>query len=212
MSVKRVPGKVRAEHLKCNRAAWETGIAASNKQDGNKYLDDQEACEAIRYGRRDTLDYNGCEVIALYNLLIALGKPADLPELIAHFEKRGIAWGGAYGTSPRAILKFLRKRGFHYELLLREKANDEHLVAMEDRFEAFIFVTYNDPNNLDEYVHTMCITKEQYETCEKEPEKIGYKIHNDLEGNKQYASLKEALLGYRGGKSAWICVIGVERK
>ncbi len=59
-----------------------------------------------------TLDYNGCELIAIYNALQALGKARKLSKIIYDFEIHGDMWlNGVFGTKPQAIGSYIRSCG-----------------------------------------------------------------------------------------------------
>ena len=59
-----------------------------------------------------TLDYNGCELIAIYNALRALGKTRKLSKIIYDFEFNGAMWlNGVFGTKPQAIGSYIRSCG-----------------------------------------------------------------------------------------------------
>ena len=62
---------------------------------------------------------NGCEVIAAYNVLLALGRPEPLPNLAAELEERGLLFNGFGGTNLPAVTAFFRRRGFAMDLLRR---------------------------------------------------------------------------------------------
>lgn len=54
---------------------------------------------------------NGCEVIAVYNVLLTLGRPAPLAELADALERRGLLLNGYGGTHLAAVAAELRRRG-----------------------------------------------------------------------------------------------------
>lgn len=59
----------------------------------------------------------GCEVAAVYNLMIFLDRPEMLSETIYNFEKWSIEYAvgwGYLGSNPRQIYKYLRNRGIAY--------------------------------------------------------------------------------------------------
>ena len=52
---------------------------------------------------------NGCELIAIYNVLYAMGKKRDLANIIYDFEINGGIWmEGMFGTKPSAVGKYLK--------------------------------------------------------------------------------------------------------
>ncbi len=60
----------------------------------------------------------GCEVAAIYNLMIDLGKPQMLSQVIYDFEKWAIeyafAWGN-FGSEPRKLYRYLKHKDIPYK-------------------------------------------------------------------------------------------------
>ena len=59
---------------------------------------------------KNTMDNNGCEVIAVYNSLRTLGNPEDIRDLAKHFENDGQMLGGYFGTNPYAAGRFFKRK------------------------------------------------------------------------------------------------------
>ena len=62
---------------------------------------------------------NGCEVIAVYNALLALGRPEPLHAVAAELEEKGLLFNGFGGTNLPAVAAFFRRRGIGLTLLRR---------------------------------------------------------------------------------------------
>jgi len=74
------------------------------------------AVKALRYGAFSA-DYNGCAVIATYNLLQLLGKPAPMSQLIKEFVNCSAdTLFGLLGTNSFMLGLVLRKHGVRYKL------------------------------------------------------------------------------------------------
>lgn len=59
-----------------------------------------------------TAGFAGCGPISVYNVLVLLGRPASLAEVIFSFERsRALALGGRAGSAPRAVGRALRRQG-----------------------------------------------------------------------------------------------------
>lgn len=177
------------------------------------YIEHQAALTNMIYGRNYSADYNSCEIIALYNALrsfIADEKDINaisFPKLLTQFEKRGITWGGAYGTSPFALFKYFKMAGFDikgysYRQWMRICAKEKDRADFENVFDTFIFMAYNNAKTVKDMIHTMCITKENGQ----------YKIHNDYEGSRSYDSLFSAVTGYKNGQSRLIIIFGIRKQ
>ena len=81
--------------------------------------------DLLRYGIY-RMRFNGCEVIAVYNLLYYLGGRRDIREIAAAFEKKSPVLLGSFGTTPDAILEYLNE-------VLREERKKNGILA---RFKA----------------------------------------------------------------------------
>ena len=199
---------IRTDHLEHNSNAWNS---YKKMYPADKYIEHQTALSELYYGRKYTADYNSCEVIAVYNALIALGKKYDFPLLLESFEKKGISFYGAFGTSPYAIIKYLLALGYSIELCnynkwrkmcLDDTYSKDSYEKFSNRNETFIYMSYNNDRSLRDMIHTMCITKDGKH----------FQTHNDYEGSKCYPSLKAAVNEYKNGKSRMILIIGISNK
>lgn len=177
-------------------------------------------------GNKLTGKENSCEVIGVYNCLCYLNNSAkndkknyesdmknnkgrsiinnetSFPYLLSYFEKNGIALGGYFGTSPYALLRFFKIKGYRVSVLKGKNIKKAALSIWEkDEMNtgAYIFITYNDKKSIWGMIHAMCITKEEK----------GFVIHNDYEGTKCYPSLSEAVFGYRNGRGSPIMIMKV---
>ena len=76
---------------------------------------------------------NGCEVIAVYNALLAMGMPRPLIEIAEALEKRGLLFNGFGGTNLGAVKDYFRKCGVKVRVLRRRDAAqyDEALRGAE---------------------------------------------------------------------------------
>ena len=99
----------------------------------------QAALPHVSAGRR-TMDYMGCEMIALYNALLFMGHPQSLGHIIQMFERRRwLLLGGRWGADPYAIGRYLREEGIPFSAYSGKR-----------RFPAFV-QAINRPENLVSY-------------------------------------------------------------
>jgi ATP-binding cassette subfamily B protein len=199
LSVTGVPRGKRQRHEEQNNAAWER-YQRAHRQD--IYLEHQEDMKEIRYGNHSA-DYNTCEVIAVCNALAALHDgtpPVSFPALLSVFEKRGITAGGAFGTSPRALCRYLKTEGFRTQMLCGKKINEKTIENLQKNNDTFLMTAYNDANDLGKMIHTVSITEKNER----------FTVHNASD-NAAYPTLAAAVLGYRGGIGRAICLIGVKK-
>ena len=80
-----------------------------------------------------TMGNNGCEVIAVYNALLALRRPVPLPEIAAALERRGLLFNGFGGTNLSAVAGYLRSQGVSVTVLRRgQRAAYDAALASSD--------------------------------------------------------------------------------
>lgn len=162
-----------------------------------KWIEHQNRLGSLQYGKYGA-DYNSCEVIAVYNALLALSvNTMTFPELLSEFEHRGITAGGAFGTSPLALARYFANKGYDTGFFCGKSLQRE---MADPHYRVYVLTVYNDGQDLGAMVHTMCVTRENGR----------FTVHNDYEGTRQYASLLEAVCGYRGGRAKPICMTGIQ--
>lgn len=207
-----LPQEVSEQHLNSNIEAWKDYLSAhpndfyiEHQGDMGGVKDDAGNVKAeIKYGNH-TADYNACEVIAVYNALLAMhggDSPQSFPALLYTFEQGGICAGGEFGTTPVALYVYFEKRGYDVKMLSGGKINAAKLGTMQEKYDTYILTTYNNADNVGDMVHTVSITAETIDGETK------YQIHNASD-TKTYDSLAEAVEGYNDGNGEPISVIGV---
>ena len=205
-----VPRKIRDQNYKSNivqlkNMHWDVWTVQS------AYIENQYEWDNIMFGtgKHHNMRYSGCEVIATFNALKALmgkGSPESMAELIREYEMRGAALRGEFGTSPRAIEAYFRKRGF--QVTVTDKGDRASLEKVDGQSQVLIAVAYNNANDITQQVHTICITKE----AEK-----GYILHNTYRKDKNgkyiasapYATLLEAISNMSRYEPKLIYLIGI---
>lgn len=100
----RYSSKANFEHNAAAAASPEFYRSRAFSKDG--FIEDQNALD-LACGAHSAA-YCGCGFIAAYNLLSTAGKPPQIPVLISEFE-HGLVLGGALGTRPLFMLRFLRR-------------------------------------------------------------------------------------------------------
>lgn len=203
----KLSGKMTDEQYKHNIKAWD------ELKGSGKFFENQPALTVMRYGHAGPLSRrlffhgkhltaanNACEVIAVYNALHAFGKDKSLPELIKEFSGRGVCANGCFGTSPKALKRYLEKEGYETKLLVGKDLSDENLKSLESEYRVFLLTSFNRGYNPFHMVHTMCISHE----------KDGFIRHNDYRPRTPLESLKEGVYGYNEGESRPICLLAVK--
>lgn len=174
------------------------------------YIENQDEWGEILYGRgsHHNMRYSGCEIIATFNALKALGKadsPDFMAELISEYEKHGAALWGEFGVSPMAVCAYLKKHGF--SIVTAKKDDDKSLNMADSRCRVFIATVYNNAKDITAQIHTVCIIKEENK----------YILHNTYHRNQDrvyaasmpYATLKEAIAHISKQEVKMICLIGI---
>ena len=85
---------------------------------------------ALPYGAY-TVGWSGCEAIALYNALLALGRPRSLDAVASALERRGLLLNGLGGANLTAVRRYLRRNGVCVRLLRRAAEFDAALGAAD---------------------------------------------------------------------------------
>lgn len=164
-----------------------------------QFIENQNAYTDMKYGK-STIQYAGCEVIAVYNALKSLlVDNISFPELISKFEKDGMVLSGLFGTAPRALYDYLVGRGLEAKLVI----DREGFAALEEKYKTFILTFYNDRDNIMKKVHTICITTENGGL-------IAHNIYGNGSAYGPYKSFEELQANLNGGKTKWISMIGIE--
>jgi hypothetical protein len=131
--------------------------------EAGRYIENQPQWKMVAFGsrRHSNMSYSGCEIIAVYNAIIALGTEmsADtMPELISHFEKHGAVFSGTFGTSPLALYRYFASE--NYDVWATDKSDTAKLNEIGVKYSVFLTSFYNDKYNIKSMIHTVCITKD----------------------------------------------------
>lgn len=99
-----------AENLAVNkRETSKPGFFSSPAFSEDGFIEHQQELRALPCAARDSA-YCGCGWIAVWNLFKSEGTVLDIPKLISEFE-HGAVLGGAFGTSPFFLRKYLKRAG-----------------------------------------------------------------------------------------------------
>ncbi len=149
---------------------------------------------------KSTLDYSGCEVIAVYNMLLRYDGGSfkvPLPDLIETFENDGILRAGRFGVSPKAIVDYLRLIGITVNFTMDETDLD----VLGYFCDHFILTVMNDKDDIFRQVHTFYIKKDG----------MHFTAHN-AGLSMRYFSISEIIKALPGGRAKAICLIGVKEE
>ena len=182
-----------------NKASFKNHAFAIKNNKG--FIEDQQNYNDMFYGTK-SLSYNGCGLIAIYNVLYHLTKKTDIdfPSIIKDLEYDGIILGGLFGTSMKAVDDYFRKKGFRTKS--SSKIKDYDKIGRET--DASVLTVYNNAYNIFQGIHIMAVTKENGK----------YYIHNngDYSSDIAYNSITDILYRINSGIAKNIYLTGVYKK
>ena len=149
---------------------------------------------------KSTLDYSGCEVIAVYNLLLKYSGgdlKVELPNLIEIFEKDGILHAGRFGVSMKSIKKYLVEIGIE----VNYTTDEEDFDLLGHFCDHFILTVMNDREDIFRQIHTFYISKDG--------ERL---IAHNAGLRMRYYSISEIIGALNGGKAKGICLMAVKER
>ena len=211
-----VSKKTADSHLEENEKNWRE----YKDRLGSRYIERQHDLDMFKYGsyRKNlqkmfmgekpfTASRNSCEVISVYNALENLGvknEDTTFPRLLNYFEKNASILKGYFGTSFSGIIRYFKKNGYGYASFMGKKITEENIDYLEKNFETYIFMSYNNTENIADMIHTMSITREEQ----------GFFIHNSYCKPIFYETLYDAVVKYNsdnGFVSRPIIVMGINK-
>jgi len=162
------------------------------------YINAQSELKDISYGKTD-LAFGGCGPVALYNALISLDVVPDFNDIVSYLEKHGAAFGGKLGTSPAALLRYLRKKGFSVSRCTSKQP--EKLNEFGRNYDTFITVLFNDAKDLKKGLHFICTVKgsDNLYTCHN-PLHTSDSLHNALSKCSLHPVRNVCTLGIKSAK------------
>ena len=211
-----VSKKTADSHLEENEKNW----IEFKRNLGSRYIERQHDLDMFKYGsyRKNlqkmfmgekpfTASRNSCEVISVYNALENLGvknEDTTFPRLLNYFEKNASILKGYFGTSFSGIIRYFKKNGYEYVSFMGRKITKENIDYLEKNYETYIFMSYNNTENIADMIHTMSITHEEQ----------GFFIHNSYCKPIFYETLYDAVVKYNsdnGFVSRPIIVMGINK-
>ncbi|MCR5179090.1 MAG: hypothetical protein K6C95_08940 [Lachnospiraceae bacterium] len=134
------------------------GLPEKKSHNAFAFIEDQRRRTDERFGR-SSVSRAGCEVIALYNALGILNgfEMIGFSSLVGIFGKAGMALFGLFGTSPRALYRWLFANGFN--AVSSDKTDEFDKIAQEST--CAILSYYNDRNDIRKGVHTVCLSRQE---------------------------------------------------
>jgi hypothetical protein len=130
----------------------------------DRFIENQAQLDNLAFGngKHTNMSYSGCEIIAVYNVLLSLNVDVSgdfIANLISYFEKKGSILCGEFGTSPKALYKYFKRN--KYKALITYSTNTQKINAIGQTHDTFIATFYNDKFDINKMIHTVCITKNE---------------------------------------------------
>lgn len=176
------------------------------------YIENQNSFDFVKYGK-STMKNAGCEVFAAYNAILSLTDATNrarleqvnerfsfLLDMIGEFEKDGMVFSGRFGTSPKAIRDYFKRRGF----VTAFSTNVKHFDDIGQSFSSLILTFYNDARHISHQVHTINISKDA----------DGLWAHNVYCNGSclgPYMCVSDVIAGINNGKAKGISIVGIRR-
>lgn len=199
--------RVQKTVIRSNAAHNASALLDKKVYDPDSYIENQNEWSNIRFGRKYSMRYAGCEIIAVCNALRALGESVSvrfIVTLISAFERRGAVLGGFFGTAPYAIEKYFKEKG--YPVTAADRMDGEIIKEIGKKSRTVIVVAYNDRNDIMKQVHTVSVTKEEIGTYSVH--NAYYRVNGRYRAKSGYRTLQDAINGI-GIHPAGIYVIGI---
>ena len=176
------------------------------------YIENQVYWENVRFGNsiHSNMSYSGCEIIATYNALSALGNATSedtMISLIKSYEKRGAMLNGEFGVNPNAIADYFREEG--YVVDMTDSTDVNTINQLGNNSDVIIVTVYNDQNDISQMIHTVCVTKTD------EGKYVAHNIYKQENSGVYVSSDEKTTLGEAiqciGSDPAVISTIGVKQ-
>lgn len=164
------------------------------------YGQGNKSVKNMKYGWKK-LDYNGCEIIAVYNALKLQGyKGVNLPDIIAEFELNNMAWlRGMLGTKPSDLSKYFiaHKIGVNSYERLKDFKNATKVNSV------YIVSFWNDSIPFDG-IHTITVKDTRIGGRRKY---VAYNRYNSATSTVSYNSIEDVL-----EEGTFICAYSIAKR
>ena len=121
---------------------------------GTGYINGQKVTEGVKDCRLgfQKMSKNGCEAIAIYNAMVALGEPQKLADVV-DFCEDSMWLLGYFGTHWETIPNYFEEHGMYAEVA--GSVEEYQTVLQENGYGIFTF--WNEEGNITEGIHTVFI-------------------------------------------------------
>ena len=162
-----------------------------NKQlsEPTSYINGQGYYKEWRYGT-NTMDYNGCGVIAMYNILVGLNKRKDLKDIAYDFDRNsGTIVSGLFGSDPTHFSTYFLQNRINYKRYSSYESLQEGINNMKDN--QMILVCAETGSNIFSGVHNVAA---RYNKGEVEPIEV-YNLRSNYKDSAKFFVFNKNVLG-----------------
>lgn len=186
------------DNFQKNQAAFKNHLPTIKRNGG--YIEQQSKFSDMSYGLKP-LSYNGCGLIATYNVIFHLtgSYDIDFPTIIKAFENDGIILNGYFGTSMVAIQDYFKKKGYK----VTGSSKNEDFNNIGNQYNACIITVFNDVNDITDGMHFIAVTKKDGK----------YTVHNNGYNSSSvvYTSIDDVMKRINSGKAKGLYIVGVSK-
>ena len=186
------------DNFQKNQEAFKNHLPTIKRNGG--YIEDQSKYSDMAYGAKQ-LSYNGCGLIATYNVIFHLtgSYDIDFPTIVKTFENDGIILNGYFGTSMVAIRDYFNKKGYR----ATGSSKNEDFNSIGNQYDACIITVYNDINDITNGMHFIAVTKKNGK----------YTVHNNGSNSSSvvYTSIDDVMKRINSGKAKGVYIVGVSK-
>ena len=102
----------------------------------------------------------GCELIATYNAMLALGSPVPLGYIADYYDDHAMVLDGHWGTHPAAIPEYFKRQGYTVSTLYNSDVYSySEFDMLFDSSTVVIMSYWNNPDSVAGALHTVMIVR-----------------------------------------------------
>ena len=214
-------------YLYSNPKALKEGKQIENATKGKTVSTTTGYIENQGYGEWDKIKYGysnlknaGCGIFATFNVMKAVTGVTptadDLVDIIYTYERDGNIAGGCFGTSPKAIRKYLGNKGYTVETV--NDYTNAKLNSIGNSYKGFVTLKLNDKADITAGGHYECISKEAKTSNDRANDKddnarasnYKFSVHN---GSKRgpHNSMPKTIDVINSGNAMVFCILAVNK-
>ena len=222
-----ISNKTIVDHISGNKTALTTGKQIENATKGRTVSTTTGYIENQSYGNWDKIKYGssnlsnaGCGIFATFNVMKAVTgvtpSADDLVDIITNYERSGAIANGMFGTSPKAVASYLKKKG--YSVLTVNEFSANTLNTIGNSYKGFITLKLNDKADITAGGHYESISKAAKSQADRNNDrnandrisKYKFSVHN---GSKRgpHSSMPKTIDVINSDNAMVFCILAVNK-